>query len=201
MKKEPMVEKIYGLVLCGGKSTRMGKDKGSIVYHGLPQREHLFGLISALCDRTFYSIREDQINDLPPDSQYILDTNKYKGPYNGILSAHEKYPGVAWLVVACDLPFMDMGTLKLLIAERDRGSVATAFATRESGLPEPLAAIWEPAGLIKSKDYLEQGSTTCPRKFLINSETALVMPELDRVLINANSMADYEAALSKLISK
>lgn len=201
MKKDPMADKIYGLVLCGGKSTRMGQDKGSIVYHSLPQREHLFDLISPFCDRTFYSIREDQINDLPPDSKYLLDTNTYKGPYNGILSAYEKYPGVAWLVVACDLPFMDKAALKMLIAARDRTSVATAFATRESGLPEPLAAIWEPAGLKKSKDYLERGSSTCPRKFLINSETALVVADRDRVLLNANSVEDYETALTKLISK
>ncbi|MFT5737968.1 MAG: molybdopterin-guanine dinucleotide biosynthesis protein A, partial [Maribacter sp.] len=33
--------KIYGLVLAGGKSTRMGVDKGLITYHGLPQRDYL----------------------------------------------------------------------------------------------------------------------------------------------------------------
>ncbi|NNE77041.1 MAG: NTP transferase domain-containing protein, partial [Pricia sp.] len=49
--------KIYGLVLAGGKSSRMGKDKGLIPYHGMPQREYLYHLLGRVCDKTFLSIR------------------------------------------------------------------------------------------------------------------------------------------------
>ncbi len=191
---------VYGLVLCGGKSTRMGKDKGSIKYHRLPQREHLYELMEKVCDSTFYSIRKDQVGELPNDSAIIFDDNEYKGPYNGILSAHKKFPKVAWMIMACDLPFMNEGSLRELLDARDPGSVATAFATEKGGLPEPLAGIWEPSGLKRSIEYLENGVSTCPRKFLINSNTKLVVPERDEVLLNANSREDYKTAISKLIS-
>jgi molybdopterin-guanine dinucleotide biosynthesis protein A len=169
-----------------------------MVYHDLPQREHLYALMAKVCDRTFYSIRKDQLGELPKDADVILDNNEYKGPYNGIISAHRKYPDVAWMVLACDLPLMDLNTVKQLLDSREATKYATAFATKQSGLPEPLAAIWEPLGLERSIDYLNAGDGSCPRKFLINSEVALVCPGNDQILLNANSQEDYNKALSKL---
>lgn len=190
---------IYGLVLSGGKSTRMGTDKGSITYHNIPQRDYLYQLLEEVCDKVFLSIRPEQEETvLTGGKNLILDRNEYKGPYNGLLSAHREYPGVAWMVLACDLPLIDLKALQQLKANRDKNAWATAFATRESGLPEPLAAIWEPMGLQESVQYLNEGNGTCPRKFLIRSNTTLVFPEEEHVLLNANSQEEYEAAVHKL---
>ena len=190
--------KISGLVLSGGKSTRMGTDKGLIAYHGIAQREYLYQLLQTVCDNTFMSIREEQAPEFTPDHQLIIDENRFKGPYNGLLSAHNFKPDVAWLVLACDLPLMDRKALEQLIAMRDPDKMATAFATRESGLPEPLCAIWEPLGLKKSLSYLEDGPGTCPRKFLINEDIQLVFPESEEVLWNANFKEDYEKVMLRL---
>jgi len=178
----------------------MGTDKGSIVYHDLPQREHLYHLLSKVCEKTFLSVRADQEATLPADMNYIIDKNEYRGPYNGLLSAHDAYPDVAWLVLACDLPLMDeMGIVELL-ESRDLSKMATAFATKESELPEPLCALWEPESLRQSKAYLDTGNGTCPRKFLINSDVRLVHPNNESVLLNANSKEEYTLALDKLNS-
>lgn len=190
--------KIYGLVLAGGKSTRMGKDKGLIPYHGMPQRDYLYHLLSRVCDRTFMSIRPEQQNDFPDDMETIVDENKYKGPYNGLLSAHEKHPKVAWLVLACDLPLIDLQSLQELIAARDPNTMATSFAQKADPLPEPLCAIWEPNAFETSLAYLESGNGTCPRKFLINNEVKLVFPYNPNVLLNANSEEEYKEAIVKL---
>ena len=192
--------KLYGLVLSGGKSTRMGKDKGVIQYHNLPQREHIYNLLSQLCDKTFLSRRKEQTSEISKDIASIVDKDEFKGPFNGLISAHKAYPKVAWLVLACDLPLIDLNAINQLIAARDKEKNATAFTTRKSGLPEPLAAIWEPRGLINSVDYLQQATSSCPRKFLINSAVKLVFPEDDTVLMNANSEEDYREVLSKLES-
>ena len=144
------------------------------------------------------SLREEQVADLPTNMKPIPDLNEFKGPYNGLLSAHRKFPDVAWLVLACDLPLMDVSALKQLISERDAGTLATAFALKESPLPEPLCAIWEPQSLKDSLKYLESGNGTCPRKYLINHETKLVFPSDENVLLNANSEAEYKEALQKI---
>ncbi|SEM19206.1 molybdenum cofactor guanylyltransferase [Maribacter orientalis] len=192
------IAKLYGLVLSGGKSTRMGTDKGLIEYHGVPQREYLYDLLSQVCENTFISLREEQEDELPAAIKTIVDLNEFKGPYNGLLSAHKKYPDVAWLVLACDLPLMDLDALKELISQRDSAKEATAFALKENPLPEPLCAIWEPHALQQSITYLESGNGTCPRKYLINHNTKLVFPKYQNVLLNANSEEDYKEALKKL---
>ena len=192
------VPKLHGLVLSGGKSTRMGLDKGAISYHGIPQQEYLFHLLEEVCEQVFVSLRDDQKENLPNTIPAILDQNKYKGPYNGLLSAHEKFPDTAWLVLACDLPLMDAIALKELVDQRDNTKNATAFALKSNPLPEPLCAIWEPHALMASKSYLERGISTCPRKFLINHDTKLVYPKNENVLLNANSMEEYHTAMAQL---
>ncbi|MDO6518360.1 NTP transferase domain-containing protein [Zobellia uliginosa] len=190
--------KIYGLVLAGGKSTRMGKDKGLIPYHGMPQRDYLYNLLGRVCEKTFLSIRPEQAEEMAEDLEVIIDENKYRGPYNGLLSAHLQHPDVAWLVLACDLPLMDLKALQELIAARDPNMVATSFAQKENPLPEPLCAIWEPKAFQESLAYLESGNGTCPRKYLINSEVKLVFPDNPNVLLNANSEEEYKEAIVKL---
>ena len=191
---------LYGLVLAGGKSLRMGRDKGTLEYHGLPQREYLYQLLQKHCRETYLSLRSDQMEDMPEGIRTLADRDEYRGPFNGLLTAHQTYPKVAWLVMACDLPLIDAKTLRLLIGARQTEETATALATRKTRLPEPLAAIWEPSGLSEAMEYLKTAESSCPRKYLLNSETALVFPEDDRVLANANDPDTYTSILSELSS-
>lgn len=189
---------LYGLVLVGGESSRMGHDKSIINYHGIPHREYLYNLLLKVCDAVFLSLRTDQ--HAREGLKFILDRNRYKGPYNGLMSAHHQFPHVAWLVLACDLPLIDLEGLRQLIAHRNPSKMATAFASTENSLPEPLAAIWEPHGLVRAKAHLNNGTSTTPRKYLINSSVELVFPENMEILLNANSKEEYKEALAKLKS-
>lgn len=188
---------MYGLVLAGGKSTRMGRDKADLNYHGRPHKEVLYEYAAEFCERTFLSIRKEQMK---PDlkREYILDTDQFRGPFNGLLSAHKAYPEAAWLVIACDLPFLDKATIALLIEARDPARMATVLATHKTQLPEPLVAIWEPAALAEALEYLPQAESSCPRKFLLQQDIKLVFPESDDVLINANHPEDLEKVMQKI---
>ena len=190
--------KLYGLVLAGGKSRRMGKDKSLLSYHGIPQSIYLYQLLERFCDKTYLSIRKDQIDQFEESYELIVDQDRYKGPFNGLLSAHNQNPEVSWLVVACDLPLMDEETIQQLISERNIALMATALATQKTGLPEPLAAIWEAHGLEKVPAYLEEAESSCPRKFLLNSQIKLVVPNDDKALLNANFEEEYQAVMKIL---
>lgn len=189
---------LYGLVLAGGKSLRMGKDKGQIHYRGMPHSLYLLKMVEDLCDKAFLSIRSDQKAIYDSLKHKIVDEDLFKGPFNGMMSAYHYNPEVSWLVVACDLPLMDKASLEMLIAERDANMAATAMATHKTGLPEPLAAIWEAHSLKTVPDYLKTAKSSCPRKFLLNSDTKLVFPEDDTVLLNSNSEQDYEEVMKRL---
>ena len=191
--------KLFGLILAGGKSTRMGSDKGLLEYHGKPQRKYLFDLANKFCDQVFYSIREEQRQEFEGKS-VIVDQNHYRGPFNGMQSAHEAFSDVAWLVLACDLPLLDAGTIAELIAQRDTAKMATSFATKKTKLPEPLVTIWEPHALQAAREHLKTAESSCPRKFLLNSEIKLVFPEKDEVLYNANSLEEFREAKSMIDS-
>jgi len=181
-------DKLNGIVLAGGKSLRMGQDKGSISWHGVMQREYAAGLLSRLCNEVFISCRQGQeINSAYP---LLVDTVTDMGPLGAILSAFEKEPGTAWLVVACDLPLIDEGTLQYLINNRDKNAIATTFESPHDGLPEPLITIWEPAAYPYLQSHMSEGYK-CPRKALIKSDNVQILkaPNPD-ALINANTPED-----------
>ncbi len=183
---------LNGLVLAGGKSRRMGRDKGKINYHGKPQREYAFDLLSTCCKQTFLSCRPDQSAD--PDlfgMPLIFDNFLGLGPFGAIASAFRENPNTAWLVVACDLPLLDKDTLDYLIQHRNPSKVATAFNSPNNEFPEPLITIWEPRSYPILLSFLTQGYS-CPRKVLINSEVTLIDAPDTRVLTNVNSPEDLE---------
>ena len=107
---------LYGLVLAGGSSQRMGQDKAALAYGGRLQLDRAFSLLMPRVARCFVSLREDQKNDsLRAAYPGIVDRMGGIGPAAGLLAAHDLYPDVAWLVLACDLPLLDEATLDALM--------------------------------------------------------------------------------------
>src|SRR5262249_45353432 len=115
----------------------------------------------------------------------------------GIMAAQEKFPASAWLVLACDLPFLDANTLEHLIRARQPKRLATAFRSTHDGLPEPLCAIYEPASREAILAHVEKGKD-CPRKFLINSNVELLDQPNPRALDNVNTPSEYGTAVASL---
>ena len=104
---------LRGLVLAGGRSERMQTDKGALHYHGLDQRQHTAALLAEFCPDVRVSVRPDQAAELPAGLTALPDTFLNLGPLGGILSAFQADPNAAWLVLACDLPFLTRDTLEL----------------------------------------------------------------------------------------
>lgn len=183
---------LYGLVLAGGKSSRMGFDKGLIEYRAVPHRLYLYDLLKTFCAKAFLGIRAEQQEEVS-EFPLIFDKEVYNGPFRSILAAHDVYPDKAWLVVACDLPYLTENTIQKLVEERDSRKKATTYYNESSGFLEPLITIWEPTGLQKAKEYVAEGGK-CPRKFLLNEDIKQLTCENDKELRNANYPADYEEA-------
>ena len=181
---------ILGLILAGGRSTRMGSDKALLAFGARPQLDVCFELLGRHCAKVFVSTRRG----LPrPGFPVIEDVLENIGPIAGFIAAIEAAPASPWLVLACDLPHVDDATLAFLIAHRNPAKMATAFLSSHDGLPEPLCAIYEPGFLVVLKDFVGQG-IHCPRKALIRSDIEkLALPD-PRALDNINTQEEIDAA-------
>jgi molybdopterin-guanine dinucleotide biosynthesis protein A len=189
---------VYGLVLAGGSSSRMRRDKAALVYQGRSQLDRAFELAGRHAAKVFVSVRAGQTQDpARAGKPLIIDSVPGEGPIVGIQSAFAAYPDVAWLVLACDLPFLSDAALAHLLARRDPRLLATAYLSAHDGLPEPLCAIWEPAAASALALY-QAGGGHCPRKFLIRHAARLVEAEDRRALDNVNTPEEYAQALGAL---
>ncbi|MGH8252777.1 MAG: NTP transferase domain-containing protein [Steroidobacteraceae bacterium] len=185
---------LHALLLTGGRSRRMQRDKAALEYSGQTQLARAMALLEPLVTRTFVSARADQLSD-PQRARYdcIADALPELGPIGGIHAALHAHPDVAWLVLACDLPFLDASTLQQLIAERDPRRVASAFRSSHDGKPEPLCAIYEPASAALIDARIAQGKL-CPRDFLASADAALLRLRNARALDNINTGEEYRDA-------
>jgi molybdenum cofactor guanylyltransferase len=190
---------LYGLVLAGGRSTRMQRDKAAIEYRpGESQLGTAMKLLQPRVARAFVSVRSEQRADEARSAwEQIVDRGDVDGPIAGISAALGAHPDAAWLVLACDLPFLDALTLDTLIAARDQAGEATAYKSRHDGLPEPLCAIYEPAARASIAAHIANGRN-CPRKYLINARTRLLEQPSPRALDNVNTVSEYGEAMSAL---
>jgi molybdopterin-guanine dinucleotide biosynthesis protein A len=178
---------VYGLVLAGGRSVRMGQDKGLLDYRGKPQREYVFDLLSNVCEQVFTSCRAEQ--KLPASLNPITDKFAYDGPINGILSGIQAHPDKAWLIVAVDMPFVDLPSLQYLLTNRDRSKMATCFLHLPENFPEPLLTLWEPAAYPALEAYAAAGNIS-PRIFLESSSVKYLTPPDKKILSNINYPKD-----------
>jgi molybdopterin-guanine dinucleotide biosynthesis protein A len=189
---------LYGLVLAGGRSTRMGEDKAALRVGGRTQLEQAMALLAPHVARAFVSVRKDQRADpLRAGFEQIEDTRTNVGPIAGIVAAQERFPQCAWLVLACDLPLLDAATLAFLLRARAPERLATAFRSSHDQLPEPLCAVYEPASRAALLEYVARGQH-CPRKFLAGADVRLVDEPNPRALDNANTPEEYAAAMSTI---
>lgn len=187
---------IYGLILTGGFSKRMGMEKAQLNYHGKPQFSYLFELIKPFCEKVFLSCRKEQSSQFGNQYPMIFDLHDGIGPMNGLLSFFEKHPSKACLIVACDMPFIDEKTLSFLIENRKVEKIATTFKSKK-GFPEPLLTIWEPKSYsIISAAFQKRDFSL--RDILQENECQLLQPIDDNILLNINYPEELETVLKVL---
>jgi molybdenum cofactor guanylyltransferase len=189
---------LKGLVLSGGRSTRMRQDKAVLAYAGETQLDRAMRLLEGRVVARYVSVHAEQAQE-PTRARYrqIVDGAGAQGPIAGIRAAQQADPQAAWLVLACDLPQLDADTLDALIAARDPARVATAFRSSHDGLPEPLCAIYEPGSAPHIEAFIAAGRD-CPRKFLINSDTLLLEQPHPQALDNVNTPDEFKAVSARL---
>lgn len=204
--------RLYGLVLVGGHSTRMGSDKAQLIVGNgnLKLYEQAEQNLKTVCERVFLSIRSNQ-QQLYAGYELIIDSQDYTdiGPAHGLLSAYDAYPESTWLVFACDFPLATAEAFKQL-AENYK-EPATCFIHKKDNHPDPFFAIWSPKALEQLKQNVLTKGKNGPCSALmqsiglggknkdavdVNQIPHYIRPKNDKWLVNTNTKEEWDAALS-----
>lgn len=185
---------LRGLVLAGGASVRMGTDKSQIAYFDKTQEQHTLEMLSS-CGLDSFLSKKDFHSEIP---NVIKDSFLGLGPYGAVLSAFQLHRNTAWLVLACDLPYLNKEAIQLLIKNRNPSKFMTALKAKNKDFAEPLVAIYEPRSYPRMLHALGAGYN-CPTKLLRNTDIQVVEVPGEWVE-NVNTIEEREAAMRKLKS-
>ena len=197
--------RVAGVVLAGGLSSRMGRDKALLRVYGLDNPDLLartHTLLAALLPQCWVSCRPGL-----PRSGYecIFDEKNDCGPVAGVVAAlriAQAQGFSAVLVLSCDMPFMDPPTLRKLLAARDAApadTLATLYIDAVSGRPEALSAVYETAALPWFEDSLAFHGGRLNRVVPLERQCRLPYgPEEARPFFNLNRPDDLQRALDIL---
>jgi molybdopterin-guanine dinucleotide biosynthesis protein A len=189
---------LFGLVMAGGKSRRMGENKALLSYASRPQIQVCRDLLHGFTSRVLVSARKEQRAEYAPfvgspELEIIEDRFGDIGPAGGILSAMAAFPQAALLVVAVDLPMLAANDLQVLVSARDGKRHATAFLSRTGDFLEPLCTIYEPHAQSQIVDAVER-NVRCLSRILGGMDVAsVIQPNSSAALTNINSRQEFEA--------
>jgi molybdopterin-guanine dinucleotide biosynthesis protein A len=133
---------VYGCVLIGGKSARMGRPKHLLQDNGRTWLERTAELLERSC-QTIVVAGTGDVPETLTQCVRLPDVAGAEGPMAGLLSAMRWAPHASWLVAACDLPDLTAEALDWLLAVRRPGVWATLPKLADSSNVEPLLAHYD----------------------------------------------------------
>ncbi len=144
---------ITGIILSGGKSRRMGQDKGLCDFMGKPLIEHAVDLLSNFTNDIIIS--SNNIKDYTYFGYPVVsDIYSNTGPIGGIHSGLSHSKTEKNIIISCDSPFLDIRLFNLLLEYSDNYQIAVP--SHNNGLLEPLAAYYSKKILQKIEESISE---------------------------------------------
>lgn len=183
------------MVLAGGKSKRMGEDKGFIKYNGLAQKYFAYKQLekSNLFDEVFLSVAD--ISEEKFDYNCIVDLIPGIGPLSAVYSALKRSECEAVFAIATDMPEAKIEDIKNLVGEFEPFYDAVCF-TNKKGYLEPLFSIYNKSILNEIEKAIEEGNYSL-NKILKKSNIKLVQIKNEISLLNINTQEEKEEYMKK----
>lgn len=146
------MENLIGVVLCGGKSKRMGSDKGLLKLDGKPWALCIAEKLKEANLPVVISINEtqkDAYQEIFPDTPLIVDQLPIDGPLDGLLTLHKNFPEKDIFLMACDLVDMQQETILDLIKAYRENPSYEYYVYQENGFHQTFCAIYTAKALAK----------------------------------------------------
>lgn len=166
---------VEGAVLVGGGSTRMGRDKATLVHEGTPLGLRVAASLGACLERVRFVARPGELPEL--GLPCIVDRHTERAPLVGIAAALAACEASAVLVAACDLPDVDPRVLLALLALVPAEGGADVVAPLGPRGPEPLLAVYRPRILPELERRIARGELAL--QALLRDVKTVFVPEAD----------------------
>jgi molybdenum cofactor guanylyltransferase len=184
---------LYALIVCGGKSERMGRDKFLLDYHESEQWKYIYDAVEKLCDEVIVSCNKEQILFFPDHVKVIVDNEKYQGigPMAAMMGAMDVYPDVNFFVVGCDYPLLTVNELCLLIKMGKDHDKTSAVFNEKSKKFEPLLAFYYADSFELIKGFYNRGDYSLQGVLKELNASQLIMN--NDAIISADTAQQYLA--------
>ena len=189
------------LILAGGKGTRVdGRDKGWIMYNGLPLIEHTLARLAAQTPQPARILISANRNiDAYQQTGHVVFTDErvnFAGPLAGIEAGLMRCKKNPLFVVPCDTPFLPVSLFdRLLLALTEGGGTLAAYATTDDG-PQPLCCLIHPSLAGSLAKYLDSGNASAI-KWLEQVGAQAVYFSDTKAFSNFNSLDMFHLSQSK----
>lgn len=192
---------LYGAVFVGGQSKRMGAPKFSLSYNGVSETERLVRILKQSCQKVFISARADldmgRLGNLK-DCERINDEHIGLGPVGGLATLMGLHPEAAWMITACDMPFLKKKNFEIIIRERDPLRYGTSFIQKGRLGFEPMCAIYEPKFILPLYEAMSRKDLSLSRIISDLPFQQVRIAEDDRHnFMNINTPEEYAVARAK----
>lgn len=146
---------ISGVILAGGQSERLGTDKSLLEYAGEPLLARAVRLLVALSDDLIVVTNDPaRYARLDLAARFVSDEKPGLGSLMGMYSGLKAANHPRALIVACDMPFVNLPLLRYMLSLADGQDVVVP---RVDGLLEPLHAIYDKSCLPYMRELLDSG--------------------------------------------
>jgi len=193
---------VTGIILAGGKSSRMGTDKGLQELCGKPLINYAIQSLSGLCSTILISTSSDAYQSF--GYKTVADEIPGIGPMGGIYSALKQSKTDINLVLSCDLPFVSKELLSFILKNSEGYQVAVPWQGNQHY--EPLCGFYHLSVLDQMSSYIKHNNYKLPDLFEEISINRLVInKELDfyneELFLNVNSKHDLALAENLMNSR
>lgn len=192
---------LFGAVFVGGQSQRMGRPKFSLIYNGMSETERMTGILNRFCDRVYLSSRADL--DMGPlgaikNAGRIDDEHVQLGPVGGLATVMGRFPNNAWMITACDMPFIQEKDFEIIFEQRDPLRYGTCYVQKGRRGYEPMCAIYEPKFIVPLYEAMSRQELSLSRIIGELPFKEVRITEGDRAnFMNINSPEEYEMARAR----
>ena len=193
---------VTGIVLAGGLSRRLGRDKALEPFQGQPLISRVLGRLDCLTDETVVVVNSESRGaelPLPGDAVSAVDIYPDSGSLGGIFTGLTAAANDWGLVVACDMPFLNAELIGYMLSLRDGCDVVVPFT---DGYPEPTHALYSKACLPHIERRLKAGRLKIAGFFEDVRVRQVGADEIDRFdperlsFFNVNTPEDLSRALT-----